>query len=166
MASDDEVQAHIVKRTLHEVVAYPAHPPREESAEYRRVHHHLIVVLDEPCWICGVRNSTLNDPTKNPFGAKAMETHHVALEWALEGAADPAKVLEEFPDMGAADDPHLRLWLDSEGNMLVLCDVHHRDGYAGIHSITYPVWRSQRYEWDGTNLTDPSPQQRATGDGH
>ena len=128
---------HAVTRTLTETVWYPAHPPRRASAEYRRVHDHLVKELDEACWICGIRRST---------GGR-METHHYRLEWALAwpGLIDPALVLADFPAMGEADDPHLRAWLDSEANMLVLCDEHHRSGTTGIHSITYPAWVAQRY---------------------
>ncbi len=113
--------AHRQTRTLHETVFYAEHDPRKASAEYVRTHHHLIDVLDEPCWVCGVRKSTLADPKRNPHGAKALETHHWHLEWALANGVDPAKILADFPDMGAADEAHLRAWLDSEGNMLVLC---------------------------------------------
>ena len=132
------VEAHEVHRTLDEIIAYPEHDPRKASAEYKRVHNHLVYELDEACWICGVRQSGL------PEG-QHMETHHYALEWALAGAADPALIMADFPEMGTADDPHLRKWLDSEGNMLVLCQVCHRGARRGIHMITYPAWIAQRY---------------------
>ena len=146
----DDVAAHEQTRTLTETVYYPDHDPRKASAEYHRVHHHLVVELDEPCWICGVRQSQL------PAG-EHMETHHWRLEWALANAVDPAKILADFPDMGGADEAHLREWLDSEGNMLVLCSRCHRSGLYGIHSITYPAWVGQRYERAGWDLvTGPS----------
>jgi hypothetical protein len=72
----DPVPAHRQDRTLHESTWDPEHPHRSASAEYRRVHHHLVVELDESCWICGMRNSTLKDPTKNLTGARDMETRH------------------------------------------------------------------------------------------
>lgn len=150
--ADKTVSAHAVTRRLSESIAYPDHAPRKPSAEYTRVHHHLVVTLDEPCWICGVRRSTLNDPAQNPDGAIQVETHHFHLEWALANAADSAKVYRDFPEMGAADDPHLRAWLDSEGQMLVLCDVHHRHAFYGIHMITYPAWTAQRLLRDDYDL--------------
>lgn len=146
------VRAHAVTRRLVETIAYPEHDPRAASAEYTRVHHHLVVELDEPCWICGVRRSTLGDPARNPHRALQIESHHFNLEWALANAADPAKVLAAFPAMGAADEPHLRQWLDSEGQMLILCDVHHRSGHYGIHSITHPAWVAQRLLRDDYDL--------------
>ncbi|MDB5911097.1 MAG: hypothetical protein JWP34_5214, partial [Massilia sp.] len=63
--TDDKVTAahpHEVTRTLAESVMYPEHQARKASAEYKRVHNHLINELDEPCWVCGVRKSTLSDP--------------------------------------------------------------------------------------------------------
>lgn len=143
--------AHDQTRRLMETVAYPEHDPRKASAEYARTHHHLIDVLDEPCWICGVRKSTLNDPKCNVRGSKDLETHHYHVEWSLANAIDPSKLIEDFPELGEADSEHLRVWLDSEGQMLVLCDVCHRHPNYGIHSITYPAWVAQRWfkeTWD------------------
>lgn len=135
---------HLVTRTLTESVMYPDHAPRKASAEYKRVHKHLIYELDEPCWICGIRRSTGGN----------METHHWHLEWAMAQVDDPDSpitqldveaIFADFPEMKEATDEALRAWLDSEGNMLVLCDVHHRHGLQGIHMITYPAWAPQRY---------------------
>jgi hypothetical protein len=144
-------EAHAQPRDLHEVIYYPEHDPRKASGEYTRVHDHLVHELDEPCWVCGVRYSQLNDPEKNRHGATQIETHHWVVEWALANAVDPAKILADFPEMGAADDEHLRAWLDSESNMLILCSTHHRHGLYGIHSVSYPAWvvqRRLRDDWD------------------
>jgi hypothetical protein len=70
----------------------------------------------------------------------------------VANAVDPALIFADFPDMGAADDPHLRAWLDSEGNMLVHCDVCHRHGLYGIHQMTYPAWVFQRWKMHGWDL--------------
>lgn len=134
---------HEVTRQLTESVYYPAHDPRKASAEYIKVHRHLVYELDEPCWICGVKRSQ---------GGK-METHHWHVEWALANRIDPTRILADFPAMAAADDPHLREFLDSEGNMLVLCDAHHRHGLVGIHSITYPAWVAQRWLKGGHDIS-------------
>ena len=70
------VGGHTQTRTLTESVFYPPHDPRKASSEYKKVHHHLVYELDEPCWICGVRQSELPD-------GEHMETHHWHVEWAL-----------------------------------------------------------------------------------
>lgn len=137
---------HVVTRTLTESIAYPSHDPRRASAEYTKVHHHLVYELDEACWICGVRQSQL------PKG-EHMETHHWRVEWALVNAIDPSKIIADFPEMGSADDAHLREWLDSESNMLVLCAADHRGGLRGIHMVTYPAWTAQRWLRTDWNLS-------------
>lgn len=130
-------------RTLKEIAFYPPHDPRKASIEYRRVHKHLVAELDEPCWICQIRHSQ----------GGAMETHHAELEWAAEQAfeSDPAMLNQLVADfrLKLAKPDELREWLDSEGNMLVLCATHHRGPRTGIHSITYPVWKLQRYQHAG-----------------
>lgn len=124
-------------RELEELVYYPEHDPRKASSTYTKTHHHLVYEMDEPCWICGIRNSTA--PKKG-----YMETHHQHLEWAAANGVDLAKIVIDFPDIH--DTASLRKWLDSEGNMLVLCAKHHRGPRTGIHSITYPAWLLQRYQ--------------------
>lgn len=145
MPTGEAVPAHIQTHTLTESIWYPEHAPRKASSFYRKTHKRLIYDLDEACWICGIRRST---------GGK-METHHFHLEWALANGVDPIKIFADFPDMASADDEHLRHWLDSEGNMLVLCDAHHRHGLVGIHTITYPAWVAQRWLKSGHDISQP-----------
>lgn len=125
---------HLLHRTLDELVAYPPHPPRTESATYRKTHHHLIYTLDAPCWVCGVRHSQ----------GGQMETHHDRFEWASQFGLDLAKVEVDFPAL--TDREKLAEWVDGEGNMLVLCAAHHRGQHVGIHMISYPAWLLQRYQ--------------------
>src|ERR1017187_3615319 len=143
---------HLVTRTLTESIWYPPHPPRKASAEYARVHKHLVNELDEPCWICGIRQSQLPRGQHN-------ETHHDKVEWALVNRIDPLLIAKDVDPQRvlAADaaDAWLREWLDSEGNMLVLCSAHHRHGLVGIHMITYPAWQPQRWLPDGQDIAVP-----------
>jgi hypothetical protein len=74
-----------------------------------------------------------------------LETHHDELEWAAANGVDLSKITADFHEI-MADGAKLKHWLDSEGNMLVLCAVHHRGGKTGIHSITYPAWKLQRWQ--------------------
>lgn len=145
-------KAHLVRRALHEAVWYPAHAPRSESPEYAAKHHQLVVVEDQPCFICGVRNSTLTDPEQNPHGAKEMETHHRWVEWSLINATDPEKLAAQF---GPQEDWSSFLDHDEE-NLLVLCDVHHRHKEAGIHEMSYPIWVAQKFVKDDFQLTQDS----------
>ena len=160
-----------LRRTLTEDVWYPPHDPRRASEEYHRTHHKLVVQMDEPCWVCGIRNSDVQKLNPADRRSWQIETHHSELEWAAEKAfeTDPvmleklitdlngktpqehlASVVAEVGAVVHGDDPAaLREFLDSEGNMLVLCATHHRAGRTGIHSITYPAWKLQRWQRPG-----------------
>jgi len=141
------------RRALDEMAFYPAHDKRTESPEYHKVHVDLTVTRDLPCLVCGVRKSTLDDPGENPYGAKQMETHHHMIEWALANAVDVAKFNKIVRPHLALRHPQVRdyrqdmsvdqvkAWVDhSPDNLWVLCDVHHRAKFLGIHEITYPIW--------------------------
>lgn len=159
---------HALNRMLDEVAFYPAHDQRKESPSYARVHHQMTVVDDKRCLVCGVKHSTLNDPAQNPFGAIAMETHHHIIEWALANAIDankfnqhilpglkrqasqrsaglPAPYTEFDADYASSMTlDRIKQWVDhAADNLWVLCDVHHRHKFVGIHAITYPIWGPQ-----------------------
>lgn len=123
-----------LRRGLDELVSYPKHEPRRASATYTRTHRHLVITLDAPCWVCGIRRSQ----------GGSLETHHAHFEWASQNGLDLAKVTADWPAI--TDRASLAEWVDSEGNMLVLCAAHHRGRYTGIHMISYPAWLLQRYE--------------------
>jgi hypothetical protein len=142
---------HEVKKAMFEDYNVPGHEPRTASSLYSRTHDSLIVKKDTPCYICGVSNSTLSDSSKNLVGAKALETHHFIVEWSLANAIDWAQVKVAHPDFtGWADLDESKpetfyVFVDSEYNMLVLCDIHHRGKLRGIHAIEYPVWLGQKF---------------------
>jgi hypothetical protein len=148
-----QVAKHIQDHTIHELQFYPVHDKRRETKEYKAVHERLTKTLDLPCLVCGVRNSTLKSEAENPFNAKQMETHHHVLEWALQNAIDVDKfnkillphLAHRHPKKEQYQKPftedQLRAWVDhDEDNLWVLCDVHHRAKFLGIHEITYPIW--------------------------
>jgi hypothetical protein len=151
--ADYAKQIHSTHQTLEEVAFYPAHDPRRETPEYKTIHDNLVNQKDLPCLVCGVRHSTLKDDNLNPYGARQMETHHHIVEWALANAVDVGKfnkILRPFLQKRHPDKPDYNNdfnqqqvldWIDhSEDNLWVLCDIHHRHKYLGIHAITYPIW--------------------------
>lgn len=152
----DVRRIHENRRSLDERAFYPAHDKRKESPEYAKVHKQMVVEQDLPCLVCGVRYSTLADATQNPYGARALETHHHVIEWALANAIDVAKfndrilpaLARRHPDKPDYRRPFtqadLTAWVDhSPENLWVLCDVHHRHKWIGIHAITHPIWGPQ-----------------------
>jgi hypothetical protein len=40
----------------------------------------------------------------------------------------------------AFTDEDVRNWVDHSEDNLVLCDVHHRAKFLGIHEVSYPIW--------------------------
>jgi hypothetical protein len=131
---------------------YPAHPPRSSTPEYAATHKLLTHTLDMPCRDCGVRLSTLSDPTQNPLGAKQLETHHWPLQREFADALDPLKVHREFPEV--TDRKSLNMFIDSPKNMLVLCDVDHRSKTRGIHHINESLEACKRFLIDGYVIDD------------
>ena len=147
---------HDNPRLLREIAFYPTHDKRKETAGYRAVHRDLTITKDLPCLICGVRNSTLKKKSENRYGARAMETHHHVVEWALANAVDLAKFNKAIlPNLAARHAQNAAYkkpftqrqmldWVDhSPDNLWVLCDVHHRAQYVGVHEISYPIWGPQ-----------------------
>lgn len=159
-----------LRRTLLEDAFYPPHDPRKASPTYTATHHRLVVEMDEPCWVCGIRHSDAVKITDVAEQRKwQLETHHAELEWAAEAAFDTdhpqnsyaAEMLARLTADHAeimADPVNLREWLDSEGNMLILCATHHRGAGTGVHAITYPVWKLQRYQVSGGFLFVKPPE--------
>jgi hypothetical protein len=138
---------HATVAGVAEVEMTPPHPPREDTPLYMKTHHHLVFTLDKPCVICGVRKSTLADPKQNRFKAKDIETHHHPIERCLLDACDPKKVSIIFPQV--KDRTSLEAFVDSEDNMMVLCDIHHRHPLFGIHHLIGPDFNVQSYLYAG-----------------
>ena len=147
---------HDNPRLLREIAFYPAHDKRKETAAYQAVHRDLTKKRDLPCLICGVRNSTLKKKSENRYGARAMETHHHVIEWALANAVDLHKFNKAILPNLAARHPEnaaykqrftaqqMLDWVDhSPDNLWVLCDVHHRAAFVGVHEISHPIWGPQ-----------------------
>jgi hypothetical protein len=125
----------------------PPHPPREDTPEYRQTHQLLVFDKDTPCKVCGVRRSTLDNPTKNTVGATDIETHHFPVALSLLDAVDWRKVHNDFP---AVYNQHsLEVWVNSPQNMLVLCDIHHRGTETGIHHLPTEEFSVMPYLFDG-----------------
>lgn len=137
---------HVTQDTVASFELTPPHPPRVDTPEYRASHNNMVIVDDLPCHVCGVKNSTLSDPTKNIFNAKCLETHHYPIERSLMNACDPKKINLAFPQVH--DKETFDVFIDSEQNLLVLCDVHHRSMEQGIHHLLAQDFAVLPYLWD------------------
>ncbi|HDR9065464.1 TPA: hypothetical protein ACU967_002221 [Burkholderia contaminans] len=108
---------------------YPDHPPRTESALFRRTKHHLVHVLDTPCYVCGTK--------------EGREVHHFHAEWADANGIDWKKMRRLHPAFDWSSYREPSDFIDSEYNMMVLCEKHHRGKDHGIHLLPFPLWQMQ-----------------------
>ena len=145
---------HEEHRTLDERAFYPAHDVRTESSAYTRTRRIMVEHEDLPCRVCEVRHSTLRSRAHNVYGAKAMETHHHIIEWAHANAIDVERFNDQVVGMLRGRDAakygrrfsraEMVAWIDHDrDNLWVLCDVHHRHRWFGVHAISGPVWQAQ-----------------------
>ncbi len=147
--------AHIQKRTLVEAAAYPPHGPRASDPHYAIFHAartHLIDVLGVGCWLGGATKAQIVaglPTTHRCYGAVQLEAHHEVAEFAGLTEIDWAKVADDFPQAGITSDEDFLRFAESEGGLSIICDLHHRHAQRGIHAITYPVWKLDRYAQDG-----------------
>lgn len=169
--TDAHTQVVVLNTRLREWV--PEHEPRESDPHYSlfRQAKQQMRKLDLPCWRCGVHYGDLvvkgaAATTANPLGAYQLEAHHSDLEFSLLNAVDVGKwwasstradagfMVESFshvdgwldrhPDM--RDKPHdevFTAYMESDGNLMQLCDVCHRSKGEGIHHIPFPDWRAR-----------------------
>lgn len=114
------VKAHDQINHLIEVIHYPDHEKRHESAEFREVKRKL---HGAKCFI------------DNGFCEGPLQIHHAVIEWAAANAVDWEKVKKD----------HGFDHVDDMKNMMPLCQKHHQMTGFGIHDITYPAWILQKY---------------------
>jgi len=126
---------HLVKETSSIAEYYPDHPPRTESALFRKTkkHYHDIGAA---CIICGTKDK--------------IEIHHMHCEWAMANAMDwDGKMRKAHPDFDWSTYKEPSDFVDSIYNTVPLCEVHHRHPQKGIHHNPYPTWIAQQCVKEG-----------------
>jgi hypothetical protein len=150
----EEKEEHTLSLSNHYTVHYPNHPPRKNTNLYNKTHHELCIVKDIPCFICNKTRKNDNIIT---------ETHHFFVEECMVTAIDWIKfgkkainfynpqtginIGDKFNWSHVNDTPHI--FVDSEYNMVVLCEEHHRSSNKGIHHVPFPDFIVQIAPKDG-----------------
>jgi hypothetical protein len=129
---------HLVKETGGFAEYFPDHPPRTESALFRKTKKHYHDA-GATCFICGTADN--------------IEIHHVVIEWAFAGAVDWDKLKADHPDFDWASYKEPTDFIDSIYNTIPLCAKHHRAPNHGVHHEPYPNWLIQKYVRDDFVLT-------------
>lgn len=115
---------------------FPAHEPRETDPHYAAFHATQKRLKKLDSWKCWIGNGDCS--------AGPLEMHHSLIEFSLANIVDTAHFAALYPEFHIATDEDLLNLVESEGNMTVLCPMHHR-GILGIHTIHYSAWIVQRF---------------------
>lgn len=111
---------------------FPAHAPRRSDRHYRLFDHarRRLIGSGVGCWICGIRDR--------------LEAHHAQVEFAAAAGVDYAKLAADHPEYHLDSQEAFLAWVESEGNLMILCRQHHR-GPLGVHTLPHPVWVLQKF---------------------
>ena len=123
----DKVPAHDQKLTIRLVEHIPPHGPR--GAAFNRAKKRMKTMGLEKCVI------------EDCDSGAPLEYHHTIIEHAFQEGVDIHKLNRAY-GLHLADDQFVD-WVQSPGNLEVLCTVHHRT-QLGIHSIPEPLWNAMR----------------------
>ena len=156
----DDHSASELRRTLSELAYYPKHGPRRTDPHYRIFHaarRHLVDKLGVGCWIGGATKAQLKaglPADHRCYGARELEAHHDIAEFAALNEVDWQKVAADFPRLSINSEEDFLRAAESDGGLRILCDKHHRSPHHGIHAITEPLWKLDRYARDDWSFTD------------
>jgi hypothetical protein len=135
---DTVTAAHDQKLTIHLLAHVPEHSPREDDP-----HYHLFEAAKARLKRQGLWKCALNDD----LCSGQPELHHMHVEFSQQNGADPQKVEAAFGLHFASDDD-FAAWIESPGNLEVLCAAHHRTHY-GVHVVPAALWETLRWHRAG-----------------
>lgn len=117
---------HDQVRHLKVVSHYEAHP---EQKEERRSFEETKKRIHKENRKCFIDNEMCDH--EHP-----LEVHHEIIELSMATGIDWGKVNHDFPLVTDAND---------YDQMQVLCRIHHREPYTGVHYVPYNEWIAQKY---------------------
>ena len=125
--------------TVHILTHVPEHSPREDDPHYHLFEQAKARLKRQKMWKCIIDDDLCEgDP----------ELHHTHVEFSQINQVDP-KAVEKHLGLHFETDEDFQEWVESPGNLEVLCENHHRAHY-GIHVIPGPLWDAVRYHRRGT----------------
>lgn len=133
------VDAHDQMTTLHIMAHIPEHEPRTDDPHYHLFEQAKARIKKQGLWKCAIGDDLCGG---------GMELHHSHVEFSQINAVDVDKV-ERILGLHFADDEEFQAWVESPGNLEVLCANHHRTHY-GVHVIPSALWEALRFHRAGT----------------
>jgi 3-methyladenine DNA glycosylase/8-oxoguanine DNA glycosylase len=131
--------AHKEQLNLSLVVSTPEHEPRESDPHYKLFNQAKARIKKQGLWKCIINDDLCSGEP---------ELHHSHIEFSQINNMDEKKIEEAF-GLHFTNDEEFQEWIESPGNLEVLCTSHHRTLY-GIHAIPDPLWQAIRFRKNGT----------------
>jgi len=132
-------EAHSQKLSLHLITNVPEHSPRESDPHYHLFNQAKERIKRQGLWKCIVADDLCSGEP---------ELHHSNIEFSQIESTDPSKIEQAF-GLHFANDEDFQEWIESPGNLEVLCVAHHRTRF-GIHDIPAPLWDALRFRKVGS----------------
>jgi hypothetical protein len=130
--------AHDQRLTIHLLAHVPEHAPRASDPHYHLFERAKARLKRQGLWKCVVGDDLCcGEP----------ELHHTHVEFSQINAADPDK-LEQALGLHFENDEDFQAWVESPGNLEVLCVAHHRTHY-GVHVVPSALWEQLRWHRAG-----------------
>lgn len=130
--------AHEQRMTLHLLAHVPEHEPREQDPHYHLFEQAKARLKRQGLWKC-----VLDDD----LCGGEPQLHHTYIEFSQINQVDPAKV-EKALGLHFDRDEDFQQWVETPGNLEVLCRNHHVSHY-GIHVMPGPLWEALRFRKAG-----------------
>jgi len=117
-------------------IDYPSHLPRAQDPHFKAFERYRSQTEETAtCWW----SDQTGDASKC---SDNLELHHGVIEFSLVNSVDPKLLDKEFPDAGSSLN-QIDEWVNSSSESLIwLCMKHHRGHGAGIHVVSYALWKS------------------------
>lgn len=135
---DAPVAAHEQRSTIHVVAHVPEHAPRESDPHYHLFNQTKARLKRQGLWKCVINDDLCGGQ---------LELHHSHVEQSQINAVDPHRIEQAF-GLRFEDDEAFEWWIQSPGNLEVLCVNHHRTHY-GVHVIPSALWETLRWHRAG-----------------
>jgi hypothetical protein len=125
--------------TLHILTHIPEHAPRQGDPHYNLFEQAKARIKKQGLWQCAINDDLCGGQ---------LELHHSHVEFSQANAVDPNKIAAAF-GLHFETDEDFQQWIESPGNLEVLCANHHRTHY-GVHVIPSALWETLRWHRAGT----------------
>lgn len=132
------VAAHDQMLTLHIRQHIEDHAPREDDPRYHLFEAAKSRLKAQGLWKCVIDDELCEG---------RPELHHTHVEFSEANAVDEGKVGRAL-GLHFDSDEEFQDWIESPGNLEVLCVAHHRSRF-GIHVLPEPLWQAVRFHKQG-----------------